>query len=156
HKLHHLLYLAAYQASCIVFTGQGKVGAENGAAPVAFQLSQRADFCETLVGEQTTFRRPLVNSRDEALCGGIPATADPAAADMARLHCIFFDNTLSQGASLLKVGVMQVILAMIEAEYINLNLLLDNPLEALRRWSHDPTLQTHAPMAAGTKLTAVE
>src|SRR2546425_9097326 len=61
-KLHSLLYLAAYQASSIVFTGQGKVGAENGAPPVQFQLSQRADFCETLIGEQTTYDRPLVNS----------------------------------------------------------------------------------------------
>ena len=30
-KLHHLLFLAAFQASSIVVTGQGKVGAENGA-----------------------------------------------------------------------------------------------------------------------------
>src|SRR5687768_526425 len=68
-KLHPLLFLAAHQASSIVFTGQGKVGGENGAGDVRFQLSQRADFIETLVGPQTTFRRPLVNSRDEPLCG---------------------------------------------------------------------------------------
>ena len=68
-KPHHMAYLASYQASSIVFTGQGKVGAENDAPPVDYQLAQRADFFEKLVGMQTTFERPLVNSRDEALCG---------------------------------------------------------------------------------------
>ena len=56
-KLHQLLYLAAYQASSIVFTGQGKVGAENGAPRVRYQLSQRADFLERLVGTQTITAR---------------------------------------------------------------------------------------------------
>src|SRR5262249_60540246 len=49
-KLHHLLYLAAFQASSIVYTGQGKVGAENGRPGAAVQLSQRADFFATLAG----------------------------------------------------------------------------------------------------------
>ena len=68
-KIHYMLYLAAFQASSIVYTGQGKVGSENGAPEVEFQLSQRADFFERLVGSQTTHNRPIVNSRDEALCG---------------------------------------------------------------------------------------
>ena len=67
-KPHQLAYLASYQASSIVVAGQGKVGAENDAPAAAYQISQRADFFETLTGGQTTFDRPLVNSRDEALC----------------------------------------------------------------------------------------
>ncbi|MGZ6909882.1 MAG: proteasome accessory factor PafA2 family protein, partial [Acidimicrobiia bacterium] len=46
-----------------VFTGAGKVGAENGANPVGFQLSSRADFFEEEVGLETTLKRPLVNTR---------------------------------------------------------------------------------------------
>ena len=161
-KVHHLLYLAAYQVSSIVFTGQGKVGAENGMPPVAFQLSQRADFFETLTGTQTTFRRPIVNSRDEPLCGrshimptaGAPPTGVPAG--MARLHCIFFDNTLCHVASLLKVGVMQLILALLEAERVNPDLILDDPVDAVWRWSHDPTLRARARLVSGRRLTAVE
>jgi proteasome accessory factor A len=157
-KLHYLLYLAAYQASSIVFTGQGKVGAENGAPSVSFQLSQRADFIETLVGEQTTYHRPLVNRRDEALCGpvGTYGKTSPSAAEMARLHCIFFDSTLCQGSNLLKVGVLQIVLAMIEADQVNPQLLLDDPLEALWRWSHDPSLQTRMRLASDSARTAVE
>jgi proteasome accessory factor A len=166
-KVHHLLYLAAYQVSSIVFTGQGKVGAENGAPPVAFQLSQRADFFETLTGTQTMQRRPIVNSRDEPLCGrghntltaGAP-TAGPLTAGAptagARLHCIFFDNTLCHVASLLKVGVMQLILTMLEAERVNPDLILDDPVDAVWRWSHDPTLRARARTVSGHRLTAVE
>lgn len=147
-KIHHMLYLASFQASSIVYTGQGKVGSENGAADVEFQLSQRADFFERLVGSQTTSNRPIVNSRDESLCG--------ATEEMARLHVIFFDNTLCHVATLLKVGVMQIILSMIEAERVNVNLILDDPVESLTRWSHDPQLETSAAMTSGKKLTAVE
>src|SRR2546425_10889079 len=45
-KIHYMLYLAAFQASSIVYIGQGKVGSENGAPDVVFQISQRADFFE--------------------------------------------------------------------------------------------------------------
>ena len=41
-----------------VFTGAGKVGSENGAAPVDYQISQRADFFEEEVGLETTLKRP--------------------------------------------------------------------------------------------------
>lgn len=154
-KLHPLLFLAAFQASSIVFTGQGKVGAENGRPSVEFQLSQRADFMETLVGEQTTFRRPVVNSRDEALCGRAWGSRHTFKG-MARLHVIFFDNTLCHVASLLKVGVMQIMLSMIEAERVHRNLILDDPLNALMLWSRDPALRYRSRMASGTELTAVE
>jgi proteasome accessory factor A len=152
-KLQYQLFLAACQASSIVFTGQGKVGSENGAPEACFQLSQRADFFETMVGVQTTFHRPIVNSRDEALCGKAGSVTDR---DMARLHCIFFDAGLCHVASLLKVGMMQIVLAMIEAENISLQILLDDPVEAVRRWSHDASLQARAPMASGAQMTAVE
>jgi Pup amidohydrolase len=151
-RLHHMLYLAAFQVSSIVYTGQGKVGAENGRPAVAFQLSQRADFFEAVTGVQTTYRRPIVNSRDEALCGREPEPSP----DLARLHCIFFDNTLCHGSSLLKVGTMQMMLALLEAERVDPDLLLDDPVAAVVRWSHDPTLTARARTASGKALTAVE
>src|SRR4026208_2376933 len=140
-----MLRLAAFRAAGIVFTGQGKVGSENGTPDVPFQLSARADFFGRLVGAQTTHNRPIVNSRDEPLCG---------TAEMARLHVIFFDNTLCHVASLLKVGVMQIVLAMIEAERIKPGLALEDPLDALLRWSHDPTLHARARLTSGRQITA--
>lgn len=156
-KLHHLLFLASYQVSSIVFTGAGKVGAENGAPTVDFQISQRSDFFETLTSEMTTFRRPLVNSRDEALCGRSQPAAPREPADvMARLHCIFFDSNLQHVAHLLKVGVMQMILTLVEAEEVDTSLVLDDPLDAVLRWSHDPELSATARTTDGRQLTAVE
>ncbi len=152
-RLHYLLYLASFQVSSIAITGQGKVGAENGAPDVAFQLSQRADFFETLVGEQTTYRRPIVNARDESLCGASDGSRQPG---LARLHCIFFDSTLCHVASLLKVGMMQIVLAMIEADRVDPRLVLEDPVDAVVRWSHDPTLKTPCPMVSGRSLTILE
>ncbi len=159
---HYLGHLAAYQVSSIVFTGQGKVGSENGMPPADFQLSQRADMIETLVGHQTTYRRPLLNTRDEPLCGPHGLSGDHHEGEralresLARLHVIFFDATLCQAGSLLKVGVMQIILAMLEAREIDPALALDDPLDALWSWSHDPDLRTTAAMASGGRATAVE
>jgi proteasome accessory factor A len=157
-KLHQLLFLASYQVSSIVFTGQGKVGSENGRPAAPYQLSQRADFVETLMGTQTTHTRPIVNSRDEALCGGRTYRVSDASADLglARLHCIFFDNTLCHVASLLKVGVTQIILAMIESDATNLDLLLDDPVGAVVRWSHGADLKARNRLTSGEEVTAVE
>ena len=156
-RLQHLLFLAAYQSSSIVVSGQGKVGAENNRSQVDYQISQRADFFEVLMGTQTTWNRPLVNSRDEALCGrsfGPQASSDSP--DKARLHVIFYDQNLCHTASFLKVGVMQIILAMIEAGHVCAGLVLEDPVEAVWQWSHDPSLERCVPLASGRKITAVE
>jgi proteasome accessory factor A len=156
-RLQIQLALAAFQASSIVFTGQGKVGSENGAPAAGFQISQRADFIETLSGIQTTSRRPIVNSRDEPLCGHYRTGGrDPDASAMARLHVIFFDATLCHAATLLKLGTMQIVLAMIEAGRFNGSLILDDPIDAVVTWSHDPAVEARALMADGRMLTAVE
>jgi len=145
-KLHHQAFFASYLVSSICFTGAGKVGAENDRTAVDYQLTQRGDFFECLCGTQTTANRPLVNSRDENL----------AEKGMARLHVIFFDNTLCPVACLLKVGVTQIVLAMLEEECVPSSLILDDPLEAIGLWGHDPTLRAKAPLISGESCTAVE
>ncbi len=158
-RLQHLLYLAAYQASSIVFTGQGKVGSDGPAslaAPCNFQISQRVDFVEVLTGVQTTCNRPIVNSRDEALCGNPGSDESSPARKLARLHVIFHDSSLCEVTCLLKVGVMQIVLAMIEQERINPGLILDDPVAAATAWSRDPSLSERARLVSGHELRAVE
>jgi proteasome accessory factor A len=155
-KPHYLAYLAAFQTSSIVYTGAGKVGSENGRPDVAYQISQRADFVETLVGDQTTYRRPIVNARDEPLCGPRSWRPSQAGADLARLHVIFYDHTLAQVGTLLKGGTLQIIGAMLEAGAVNAALALDDPLEALIAWSHDPGLTARARTVGGEGVSAVE
>jgi Pup amidohydrolase len=152
-RLQFALYLSAFQVSSIVWSGQGKVGSEHGRTPAEFQLSQRADFFETAMpGPQTTFNRPLCNSRDESLCGSGVHSAE----DRARLHVIFFDNTLCHVSTVLKLGVMQVVLSMIEAAAVNRGLLLDDPIDALSRWSRDPALSATAALGDGRRVTALD
>ena len=152
-KAHYLQFLASFQISSILLTGQGKVGAENGRPATPYQISQRADFFETLQGPQTTFNRPIVNARDESLCGRSNMN-DPSAP--ARLHVIFFDSALADGSALFRVGPMQLILTLLERGLVNSRLILDDPLAALYNYSHDPALQASAELINGEQLTLVE
>jgi proteasome accessory factor A len=85
-------HLMPWFATRQVFTGAGKIGSENGADRVDFQLSQRADFFEEEVGLETTLKRPIVNTRDEP-------HADPQL--YRRLHVIAGDANLCEVATLL-------------------------------------------------------
>ena len=102
-----------------VFTGAGKVGAENGADAVDYQISQRADFFEEEVGLETTLKRPIVNTRDEP-------HADPQ--KYRRLHVIVGDANLCEVATFLKVGTTAIVLAMIEDGFIDKDLSIANPV----------------------------
>lgn len=151
-KAHYLQFLASLQVSSILF-GQGKVGVENGRPAVPYQLSQRADFFATLQAPWTTYDRPIVNSRDEALCGR-NGFSDPSTP--ARLHVIFFDSALAHGSALLRVGVMQLVLTLMELGLVNSRLILDDPLDAVIAFSHDPTLKARAALISGRRFTALD
>lgn len=151
HMYPTLFVLAAFQVSSILYTGQGKVGAENGKEWVDFQITQRGDFFECLAGEQTTYRRPICNMRDEAHVG-----KGATASDLARLHVIFHDTTLTEGSNYLKAGVTQLLLAMLESGWCDTQVLLAEPLAALSAWGHDPQLHALASLADGRQVTAVE
>lgn len=154
HKLHYMLYLASYLASGIIFTGAGKVGSDNDRPEVDYQISQRADFFQILMGSQTTHNRPLINSRDEALCGSaLFSGRDSPAERFRRLHIIVCDNGLAHVATLLKVGATQIFLAMMEQECPP-RMIIDHPLVALWSWSRNP--QTPMRLASGRRYTAAE
>jgi proteasome accessory factor A len=108
-----------------------------------------------MIGEQTTFHRPIVNARDEPLCADRTdwVRDDPK---LARLHVIFFDATLCQVATLLRVGTLQIVAALIEAGAVLPSLALDDPLDALQRWGHDPSLSATASLVGGRMTTPVE
>lgn len=152
-KPHYLQALASFQASLILLTGQGKVGSENGRPPGPYCISQRSDYIETLTGLPTTFERPIVNSRDEALAGRQFAS-DPDAP--ARLHVICFDSALAHGSALFRVGPMQLFLTLMEHGYVNSRLILDDPLVALQSFSTDPALKATAELITGERITAIE
>ncbi len=130
-----------------VFTGGGKVGSENGAGAVDYQISQRADFFEEEVGLETTLKRPIVNTRDEP-------HADPQ--QYRRLHVIAGDANLCEVATFLKVGTTAIVLAMIEDGFIAKDLSIVGPVAAVRTVSHDPTCRATVELLDGGRITAVE
>jgi hypothetical protein len=112
-------YLLPFLASRQIICGAGKVGAENGADPVNYQISQRADFFETEIGLDTMVKRPLINTRDEP-----HANRDR----YRRLHVIVGDANMSEYSTYLKVGSMLVVLQMIEDGWLTADLALRNPV----------------------------
>lgn len=157
-QLQELLTLASFQVSSVILTGQGKVGPERvrgGDGPARYELSQRASFFECLVGPQTTHTRPIVNSRDEALCGRFRGVDGPAD-QLARLHSIFFDATLCPVSLILKAGLMQLVLALLEAGETDTELILHDPVETVARWSRDVELTARARLISGREVNALE
>jgi proteasome accessory factor A len=92
-----------------IVVGAGKVGAETEAAldkSPPFQLSQRAEFFEEVVGLETTLKRPIINTRDEP---------HSDAERFRRLHVIIGDANMSQVATFVKLGSTALLLAALEA-----------------------------------------
>jgi Pup amidohydrolase len=132
-----------------VFCGAGKVGSElPGATDVTFQITQRADFFEEEVGLETTLKRPIVNTRDEP-------HADSQR--YRRLHVIVGDANMSEVATYLKLATTSIVLCMIEdGMFSGRPFALTDPVQSIRRISHDPDLRTTVELLDGRRMTAVE
>lgn len=132
-----------------VYCGAGKLGAETTAydGPPRFQLSQRAEFFEAVVGLETTLKRPIINTRDEP-------HAD--ASRFRRLHVIIGDANMSEVATFLKVGSTALLLAMLEDEGPGSPIELADPVRAVRAISADTSLRRPVPLTDGRQLTALE
>jgi proteasome accessory factor A len=134
-----------------IFTGSGKVGTETAALDpdtVQYQLSQRAEFFEEIVGLETTLKRPIVNTRDEP-------HADPKR--FRRLHVIVGDANLSEIATFLKLGSTAIVLAMVEDEAgPTRDLSLSDPVRALHQVSADVTLARPLALSDGSTARALE
>jgi proteasome accessory factor PafA2 len=130
-----------------IFTGAGKVGSENNLEYTPYQISQRADFLETEVGLETMHSRPIINTRDEP-------HADPE--KYRRLHVIVGDANMSELTTYLKAGTTAIALSMLEDDFIDRDLTLDNPVQAFRTISRDLQCRATVRMKDGRTLTAVD
>jgi len=134
-----------------IFTGAGKVGCETAAldrSAVNFQITQRAEFFEEVVGLETTLKRPIVNTRDEP-------HADPRR--FRRLHVIVGDANLSEISTFLKIGTTALVLAMMEDGAMPpREMALADPVRAMHHVSTDLTLRRPLTMADGSTATALE
>ena len=141
--------MVAHLVSRQIILGAGKVGTETDdglATGAPFQLSQRAEFFEEVVGLETTLKSPIVNTRDEP-------HAD--AERFRRLHVIIGDANLSQVATLVKLGSTALLLALLEDEGVAVfPALPHDPVRALRHYALDPDLRAVEADEEGRTRTA--
>jgi proteasome accessory factor A len=140
-------HLTPFFVSRQVVTGAGRVGIGTESVSPGYQISQRADFFEVEVGLETTLKRPIINTRDEP-----HALADR----YRRLHVIIGDANMSEVSTYLKLGTTALVLAMIEDDFLSVDLAVDAPVAALHEVSHDPSLRHLVTLRSGRKLTAVQ
>lgn len=138
-----LPFFVARQVMC----GAGRVGIGRESERAGYQISSRADFFEAEVGLETTFKRPIINTRDEP-------HAD--AERWRRLHVIIGDANLAEVAGLLKVGATSLVLALIERDDLAVELMPRYPIAALQQISHDPSCRALIELRDGRSLTAVQ
>ena len=135
-----------------VLVGAGRVGIGQRSQRPGFQVSQRADYVESEIGLQTTFNRPIINTRDEP-------HADST--HWRRLHVINGDANRFDVPIYLKVATIDLLLWFLEqahstgtfkdalAELSRLAIIGD-PVEEHWAVSHDPTLTYELTTRAGT------
>ncbi len=138
--------LPAFLVSRQLLSGSGKVGSEAGQPDVDFQLTQRADFFEEVVGLETTLKRPIVNTRDEP-------HADHR---YRRLHVIHGDATRSEVQTWVKLGALSLFLGALEDDGIPDDLTLLDPVLAGRVVSRDLSFAEPIRLADGRRMTALE
>ena len=140
-------HLTPFFVSRQVVIGAGRVGMGQDGRGDGFQLSQRADFFEVEVGLETTLKRPIINTRDEPHAN---------AEKYRRLHVIVGDANLAEVSTYLKVGTTALVLAMIEDGFLDGDLSVERPVQAIHDVSHDPTLKHLLRLRSGRRLTAVQ
>lgn len=132
-----------------IFCGAGRVGIGGRSESAGYQISQRADYIENLVGLETTHKRPIFNTRDE-----------PHASQQQwrRIHVIVGDANLFDFSTYLRVGVTGLVLWAIEQgtglEWDGLTLA--DAVGATRLVSRDTSLQVGLQMASGATMRALD
>ena len=135
-----------------IFIGSGRVGIGEHSENAGYQLSQRADYFHMKVGLQTTFDRPIINTRDES----------HSTDEYRRLHVIVGDANRMDVPQALKLGTTSMLLWLLEhadEAGFDLNAFLDelelsDPVEAIHTVSRDLTLGTILPLANGGETNA--
>jgi proteasome accessory factor A len=130
-----------------IFAGAGKVGAENQTSPTEYQISQRADFFETLVDLNTMVKRPIINTRDEP-------HSDPG--KYRRFHVIVGDANMAEVSTYLKVGTLSIVLELLEAGADLPRIDLADPVRAIKQVSRDLQVRETLKRTDGTPTTAIE
>ncbi len=128
-----------------ILTGAGHVLLTPAGARYVF--SQRSDHMWEATSSATTRSRPIINTRDEP-----HADADK----YRRLHVISGDSSMSHAATMLKVGMTDLVLRLLEAGAMLPDVALADPVRSIRAISHDLTATEQLPLADGRTASALD
>ncbi|MBF0696052.1 proteasome accessory factor PafA2 family protein [Actinomyces bowdenii] len=132
-----------------LLVGAGRVGTGVISEGAEFQICQRADYIERVVGLGTTVDRPLVNTRDEP-------HADPAR--WRRLHVIVGDANTFETITWLKLGMTSLVLQALADGLPEAwrALELADPVASARAVSRDTGLAATLELADGGRISPLE
>jgi proteasome accessory factor A len=138
--------LTPHHVARVVWSGSGHVVPSSEPAGYSFQLSERAPFVMAVSSTDTTWKRPLVNLRDEAL-------ASPE--KYRRVHDIINDANISPLVIALRAATSSIIL---RATALGVDLsrwYVQDPVNAIKIISADPTLKATVDLANGGRDTGL-
>ena len=127
-----------------IFTGAGKV---KSTAQGKYTLSQRAEHIREVITSDSK-GRSIINLRDDAI------HAD--ATKYRRLHVTSGDNNMSEFATYLKVGTTELVVRMLEDDFIEDDLVLRDSVGAIHQISDDTTCSHKVELANGKQFSAIE
>ena len=142
-------HLLPYLVARIILLGAGKYATESSerSGEIRYQISQRADFMEALIGVDTMHNRPLVNSRDEP---------HARTSSYRRLHLISGDANMSEWQTAMKVGMTKLVLGLLLRDISVAGVAMEDPLLAIREISRSLYDQNPVSMKNGTEMYALE
>ena len=141
-------HLTTFFAVRPLICGAGRVGIGQKSEEAGFQISQRADYIENEVGLETTFNRPIINTRDEPHCD---------ARRWRRLHVIVGDANTFDVSTYVKMGVTSLVLWFLERGSVPLDLdalTLSAPVFDVYGVSREPL--SHTLSTASGRYTALD
>ncbi|TRW46206.1 Pup--protein ligase [Georgenia yuyongxinii] len=129
-----------------ILTGAGHIRARAGGG-ATYAFSQRADQMWDAMSSATTRSRPIINTRDEP----------HGDADLyRRMHVIVGDSSVAETTTMLKVGMTDLLLGMLEDGVRVRDLALAEPMRAIREISHDTTGTVPVELATGRRMSALD
>jgi len=114
---------------------------------VRFQLSQRADHIIKTIASRVRFNRALINPKWEHFYSH---------EGMTRLHLLFGESNQNEFAYALKVGTTTLVIRALEDGLVPADMVLYQPLLALREVSRDPDYRWIVTMQDGRTIPSID
>ncbi|GAA4422350.1 Pup--protein ligase [Georgenia halophila] len=138
--------LVSFFISRQILTGAGHIRPRAGGG-ASYAFSQRADQMWDAMSSATTRSRPIINTRDEP---------HGDAEKYRRMHVIVGDSSVAETTTMLKVGMTELLLGMLEDGVKIRDLAMAEPMRAIRETSRDMTATGPVELVDGRRMSALD